>query len=287
MGFSFLTLEQIKERLTKYGFTYLEGEYKGIHKSRLKVSCRCGNPFIISLINLDGKHTGCRACCLRQNGKDHRYTLDEVRSIFAQYGCELITENYEGCYQKLKFKCKCGTLSEKTLTQIMSSQIGCRSCACRRMSEKALKRCLMVPRKTKEEKQEKVRVRLRERRKDDVEFRIVTTLRNRVKSVLRKNMTKPSDFSLNLIGCSPRKLKEHLESLFQPGMTWNNYGFRGWHIDHILPCASFDLTKPEEQNKCFYYTNLQPLWAKDNLKKSSTLPDGRFIRRLKSLDKSV
>jgi hypothetical protein len=54
-------------------------------------------------------------------------------------------------------------------------------------------------------------------------------------------------------------------------MTWQNYGYYGWHIDHIKPCASFDLRKPSEQRKCFHYSNLQPLWAKDNLQKSDKI----------------
>jgi hypothetical protein len=57
----------------------------------------------------------------------------------------------------------------------------------------------------------------------------------------------------------------HLESQFQQGMTKDNYG--KWHVDHITPCARFDLTQPTEQKKCFHYTNLQPLWAEQNLKK--------------------
>jgi len=52
---------------------------------------------------------------------------------------------------------------------------------------------------------------------------------------------------------------------FKPGMTWDNYGYYGWHIDHKVPCSNFDLSKPEEQYKCFHYTNLQPLWAEENL----------------------
>lgn len=74
--------------------------------------------------------------------------------------------------------------------------------------------------------------------------------------------------SVELLGCTRKFLVSYLESLFKPGMTWKNYGPNGWHIDHIKPCASFDLIKPEEQRKCCHYTNLQPLWAIDNIKKS-------------------
>ena len=62
---------------------------------------------------------------------------------------------------------------------------------------------------------------------------------------------------------------KHLQNQFKPGMTRDNYGL--WHVDHIIPCASFDLTKLSEQEKCFHYTNLQPLWAIDNIKKGAKL----------------
>ena len=68
-----------------------------------------------------------------------------------------------------------------------------------------------------------------------------------------------------------KELKEHLEKQFKEGMSWENYGFYGWHIDHILPLSSFDLTKAEEQKKAFHYTNLQPLSAKENLQKYSKI----------------
>ena len=70
---------------------------------------------------------------------------------------------------------------------------------------------------------------------------------------------------MDLLGESPAFVKDYLASKFTEGMSWENHG--AWHIDHRRPCCSFDLTNPEEQKKCFHYTNLQPLWAKDNLEK--------------------
>ena len=68
-----------------------------------------------------------------------------------------------------------------------------------------------------------------------------------------------------ILGCTIREAREHFEQKFEPGMSWQNHG--EWHIDHIRPLASFDLTDPEERMKAGHYTNLQPLWAKDNLSK--------------------
>lgn len=70
--------------------------------------------------------------------------------------------------------------------------------------------------------------------------------------------------TIELLGCPVEILRLILESQFQSGMTWENYG-PVWHIDHIRPCASFDLSDSEQQKQCFHYTNLQPLWAHDNL----------------------
>jgi len=71
------------------------------------------------------------------------------------------------------------------------------------------------------------------------------------------------------LGCAIEELKLYLESKFQSGMSWDNWGVNGWHIDHIAPLSSFDLTDPEQLKKACHYTNLQPLWAKDNLLKGS------------------
>lgn len=102
------------------------------------------------------------------------------------------------------------------------------------------------------------------RRRNDISYRLKGYLRRRIWSALKgKNKSKST---MILLGCSLEFLKQHLESKFKLGMSWNNYG--KWHVDHIKPCASFDLSKPNEQHKCFHYTNLQPLWAKENLSKN-------------------
>ena len=72
---------------------------------------------------------------------------------------------------------------------------------------------------------------------------------------------------MKLVGCNISELKKHLQEQFKKGMTWNNYGVKGWHIDHKIPCCKFDMTKEINRRKCFNYKNLQPLWAKENLKK--------------------
>ena len=77
-----------------------------------------------------------------------------------------------------------------------------------------------------------------------------------------------------LIGCTMDDCRQHLENQFEEGMTWDNHG--EWHIDHRRPCASFDLVNEEEQIMCFHYTNLQPLWAADNISKGDNFDEATF-----------
>jgi hypothetical protein len=105
----------------------------------------------------------------------------------------------------------------------------------------------------------------KERFKIDPNYKLIKYTRNRIKSVL-KGIYK-SKSTIKLLGCSIEECWQHLESKFQPGMTRENHGL--WHVDHIRPCISFNLTDPEQQAICFHYTNLQPLWAEDNLKKGA------------------
>jgi hypothetical protein len=107
----------------------------------------------------------------------------------------------------------------------------------------------------------------RERCKIDPNYKVKKRLRTRIWNALcglyKTNKTE------SLLGTSIDELKTHLESKFVAGMTWENYG--DWHIDHIVPCDSFDLSIEENQKKCFHYTNLQPLWAVDNIRKGNRI----------------
>ena len=75
--------------------------------------------------------------------------------------------------------------------------------------------------------------------------------------------------SFDLIGCTGEEFSAHFKSKFTKGMSWKKFLAGEIHIDHIKPCAFFDLAKESEQRKCFHYSNLQPLWAKDNLSKGA------------------
>jgi hypothetical protein len=109
----------------------------------------------------------------------------------------------------------------------------------------------------------------KDKRKNNISFRITGSLRSRLNLAIKHN--RKYGKTKELIGCSIDFLKEYLSKMFQTGMSWENYGKNGWHIDHIKPCASFDLTKPQQQRLCFHYSNLQPLWAIDNIKKSDKI----------------
>ena len=109
--------------------------------------------------------------------------------------------------------------------------------------------------------------RRKERMKTDLNYRFTTRIRNQIYDKIKNGSGKRYTKSIELLGCSVEDTRRHIESLWLPGMSWDNYGIAGWHIDHIQPCCTFDLTDLEQQKKCFHYTNLRPLWAKDNLRR--------------------
>jgi DNA-nicking Smr family endonuclease len=103
----------------------------------------------------------------------------------------------------------------------------------------------------------------------DVQFRLRHILRSRLREALKGKFKTGS--AIKLLGCSVDELVAHLESLFQPGMNWDNQGVGGWHIDHKKPLALFDLNDPRQVAEACHYTNLQPLWEPDNLSKGTKI----------------
>ena len=103
------------------------------------------------------------------------------------------------------------------------------------------------------------------RRETDPNYKLVCSIRDKVRKAIMRDSK--SCRSIELLGCSAAELKQHIESQFKTGMSWDNWSQDGWHIDHITPISFFDLSKSIQQRKCFNYTNLQPLWAKENLSK--------------------
>jgi hypothetical protein len=99
---------------------------------------------------------------------------------------------------------------------------------------------------------------------EDLNFKLADNLRSRLSKTLRRNGSAVRD-----LGCTLDELKVHLESKFQLGMTWDNWSRDGWHIDHIRPLSSFDLTDAAQFIAAVHYTNLQPLWATENRKKGA------------------
>ena len=124
--------------------------------------------------------------------------------------------------------------------------------------------------KWEKENPEKKRKRRREwypkAKKNNIQFRLSERLRHRLYQALKGNVKNGS--AVHDLGCTLEELKVHLENQFEEGMTWENWKIDGWHIDHIKPLNSFDLTDPKQLKEACHYTNLQPLWWYDNISKS-------------------
>ena len=110
----------------------------------------------------------------------------------------------------------------------------------------------------------------RKRLIEDPQYRIIVALRRRLNGFVRRGQAKKQGRTLSLLGCPIQELRVHLQKQFTRGMSWKNYG-KVWHIDHIIPCAKFDLTDPRQQLICFNYLNLRPCFALENIRKGKKI----------------
>lgn len=106
--------------------------------------------------------------------------------------------------------------------------------------------------------------------------RLSKAIRTYIGNVLKKRVGSKGESFWGLVGCTPDELKSHLESQFAQGMSWDNWTKGGWHIDHIRPLASFNLTIKEQRLRAFHFTNLKPEWADINHSKNSLYSGKRW-----------
>lgn len=108
---------------------------------------------------------------------------------------------------------------------------------------------------------------IKARRANDQSFRLILNLRVRFKTFLRLKNLKKINSTMTLIGCSPEELRSHIEKQFKHGMSWDNYGLKGWHVDHIKPLSLAKSMQEIIDGDYMHYTNFQPLWAAENISK--------------------
>ena len=123
---------------------------------------------------------------------------------------------------------------------------------------------------------------------EQINRRIRTSLNARLKKLLLSNNSKKSESIVEYIGCSIQFFKAWMEHLFQGEMSWDNHGL--WHLDHVKPCAAFDLSDPEQVKICFNWKNYQPLWGIDNLVKNDTVDNEliqKHLEKAENYEKSI
>lgn len=236
--------------------------------------------------NSSGYRTTCKSCRCKKSKEKQK--IESEDSCLLEHGFRRCKECFnikeinnfskkEGTRGGLSYKCKdcCreivkeSSLKYRRSERVLEYQNSPKAIAARKKyrethrAEAAEYRLLMKREKREYEKK---------LRKENINFKVARNLRCRVYLAL-KNTNSPKYFKHDeSIGCTPEFLRQYLESKFLEGMSWGNYDKFGWHIDHILPCASFDLDDPAQQIKCFHYTNLQPMWAVDNWAKNKKIP---------------
>ncbi len=106
------------------------------------------------------------------------------------------------------------------------------------------------------------------KKRQNIDFRLKSNLRSRLSSVIKNRCNVKGSLVFEYLGCSSEEFRFYLESKFKDGMTWENYGLNGWEIDHIVPISS--ALSQDDFKKLSHYTNLQPLWLKENRSKGAS-----------------
>ena len=141
-------------------------------------------------------------------------------------------------------------------------------------------RAIIQKRQYRQRPENKARARERQRKvRANKKNKVRMNLSRRLGETLKNDGSMKGHSILKYIGCNHQQLVKHLESGFKKGMTWSNYGTH-WHVDHILPCASFDHSDSNQVAQCWHWTNLQPLWAAENVAKKDKITQPQMSLRL-------
>jgi hypothetical protein len=219
-------------------------------------TCECGKTFLPIRKN---QSFCCKTCA--KKASNHTYYIKNKSKVnayvkkYREENPEKINELNRVWYKENSDKAKATSIKWQKENPDKLWQV--------RNKEKQNEKC----KKYNKNNRAKIQAQKTERYNSDPEFNIATRLRGRLGIALRAQGTNKAGRTEELVGLPFEELKKYIESLFVDGMTWENRKL--WDIDHIKPVSSFDLTNPEEQKKCFHYTNLQPLWKEDNLKKGA------------------
>lgn len=120
------------------------------------------------------------------------------------------------------------------------------------------------------------------RRARDIQYRLCNKIRRNLNQAVQYNWL--TGETIENLGCSIEDFKKYIESLFKPGMTWENHSYFGWNFDHIIPLGAFDLTNQEQLREATHFTNIQPIWREENIKKAHTTD--KIIKELNTIAQS-
>jgi hypothetical protein len=217
----------------------------------------------------NGFNSWCKLCCQKHNEKKKEEKVIYNKKYYQENKQEY-SKSYKEYYEKHKEDLKIKTI------EYHKNHRESRNIYSRNYHKSHLKETQKYRKDYYQDNKKEISIKRNEytkkKRQIDINFRIFTNFRSRIRLAIKNNQKFGS--TIELLGCSIEEFKKYIESKFEIGMTWGSYG-KGenkWNIDHITPCSSFKhLDTLEEQKICFHYKNLQPLWQKDNLEKSNKL----------------
>lgn len=199
--------------------------------------------------------------CTAQRAKDKNYCkIYRDKKINKKLGIE---EQKEDLSENKKRCIKCKEIKDINEYQLRNDTKKYRNQCMRCRQDK-----LNEYKRTNVDYKKKYNLQRKTRRETDEQYYLTEKLRNRLRGALKRDNATKCETTKELLGCDIQFFKKYIEDKFVDGMDWENKNF---HIDHIIPCSSFDLTKDENQKICFHYTNLQPLFPIDNIKKGNKI----------------